>query len=91
MIIESCPVVHPTREQFNDFLAYTEYLEKTYSNNYGMVKVINCSFRLYPQKDGRLVRMITHTLTTLTFQEQLSKTPLEKEDSMNALIFLINL
>lgn len=39
MSIENCPVVYPTWTQFNDFLGYTEYLEKTYSSKYGMVKV----------------------------------------------------
>jgi jumonji domain-containing protein 2 len=40
MSIESCPIVYPTWAEFNDFHGYTEYLEKTYSSRYGMVKVV---------------------------------------------------
>lgn len=39
MSIDTCPVVYPTWAEFNNFHAYTEYLEKTYASRYGIVKV----------------------------------------------------
>ncbi|KAL4483909.1 hypothetical protein ABPG72_013915 [Tetrahymena utriculariae] len=38
--IPFCPIVHPTLKEFNDLNTYLEKLEKEYSQNYGMVKVI---------------------------------------------------
>lgn len=50
MNIDNCPVVYPTWAEFNNFHAYTEYLEKTYSPNYGIVKVSFFSIKVVPPK-----------------------------------------
>lgn len=39
MIIEECPTVRPTLEEFKDFPTFVEKLEKKYSNTHGIVKV----------------------------------------------------
>jgi len=38
--ISFCPVLHPSMKEFSDFNSYIEKIEKEYSQNYGMVKVI---------------------------------------------------
>ena len=63
MSIESCPVVYPTWAQFNDFLGYTEQLERAYSQKYGMVKVRSPPLRSCPPRDGRPARRATRAWT----------------------------
>lgn len=48
MSIESCPIVYPTNTEFNNFHAYVEHLEKTYSSRYGMVKVAFLFIQVVP-------------------------------------------
>lgn len=43
-MIPFCPVLHPTKKEFNDFKKYIEKIEKSYSSDYGMVKVYTLSF-----------------------------------------------
>ncbi|CAD8109710.1 unnamed protein product [Paramecium primaurelia] len=38
--IEECPVLHPTPQEFENFYNYIEKIDKLYSTNYGMVKII---------------------------------------------------
>lgn len=40
MEIPYCPVVRPTLEEFNNFYQFVEMLDRTYKDQYGMVKVI---------------------------------------------------
>lgn len=40
MEIQYCPVVRPTLEEFNNFYQFVENLDKTYKDEWGMVKVI---------------------------------------------------
>lgn len=38
--IPSCPILHPTQDEFRDFYTYMQKVEEKYAANYGMVKVI---------------------------------------------------
>jgi hypothetical protein len=38
--IPSCPILHPTKEEFADFFSYVTKVEKKYQKDYGMVKVV---------------------------------------------------
>lgn len=89
MNIESCPVVYPTWEEFNNFHSYTEYLEKTYSENYGMVKVTVILLRLYHRQDGRQAKVTIQLLTPLLSLEPLNRMLLEWVGSISVLIFQI--
>ena len=44
--IPYCPVVRPSLEEFNDFNSFVEKLDRTYKDEWGMVKV--CSMIYYP-------------------------------------------
>lgn len=90
MSIDYCPVVYPTWAEFNDFHAYTEYLEKTYASQYGIIKVSYSSLRLYHPKDGRLLQKVMLTLTQCQYLALLNKMPTEEVEFMNVSIFQIN-
>lgn len=42
MEIRSCPVLHPTAAEFSNFYEYIHHLDRTYKQDYGMVKVSSC-------------------------------------------------
>lgn len=91
MSIENCPVVYPTWAQFNDFLGYTEYLEKTYSSKYGMVKVSLKSLRSCPQLDGRPVQKAIRTLILSICLVLLNRMLMAEEESTNVCTFRASL
>jgi hypothetical protein len=59
MEIKSCPVLHPTVEEFNDFYGYIHFLDKTYKKDHGMVKVQTWRSRSFPRLSGNLRPKIT--------------------------------
>ena len=40
-LIQNCPILTPTKEEFVNFLPYMEKVEEQYSREFGMVKVKN--------------------------------------------------
>lgn len=53
MSIDYCPTMTPTQKEFSDFHAYVEWLERTYSGAYSMVKVHFLVTQVVPPKGWR--------------------------------------